>query len=446
MTDPLFASMFSTPEMQEAVSGRAWLRAMLDVEAALARAQGSAGVIPAEAASAIVEGCRTVEIEPGGIAEAVLGAANPAGPLIDAVAARLPGEAADWLHFGATSQDVVDSALVLLTRRALQIVLRDVERSAAAAASLSDRHRGTVVAGRTLLQQAAPTTFGLKAAGWLNGLVDCVESIERLLSALPAQLGGSVGSLSALGADGVAVSAAFARELGLREPVLPWHTARRPVAEVACELGITCGVAGKIALDILLLAQSDVAEVRQGGAGGSSSAMPNKRNPTLAVAARACVLQAQAIVAQFLQSLVQEHERAAGAWQSEWTSLCRLFEISGAALSHVASLLGGLEVDAVRARSNLEAAEGDLMTESLFAALARVTGRLEARRLVDQLLARRVAERRSLEDAARSDQRIVGLLTEDGLTRALKPETALGANDALIERALARYRSRARRD
>lgn len=441
MAGTLFGAMFSTAAMSEAVSGQAWVRAMLEVEGALARAEARAGVIPQAAADAIVEGCRRSATDPAGLAADLLAVANPAGPLIRAVSAGMPADVADWLHWGATSQDIVDSALVLIVQRGIELLLSDLDRACGACAHLAEQHRGTMMAGRTLLQQAVPITFGLKSAGWLTALLDTRVRLAEICSELPVQLGGAAGTLAAFGAEALTVMSSFAEELGLREPALPWHTSRRPVVEVACELGIACGVAGKIALDVALLAQTEVGELREGGRPGASSAMPQKRNPSLSITINACVRQAQAIVPVMLQAMIQEHERAAGAWQTEWTSVSRLLELSAATLSHAASLLEGLEVDPARMRMNLAAGEGRIMAESLFVALGRVRGKLEARRLVDEAVDRSISERRSLEDAALSDPGILGVLGSEGVREALRPEAYLGESEAFIDRALAYYRA-----
>jgi 3-carboxy-cis,cis-muconate cycloisomerase len=353
----------------------------------------------------------------------------------------LPPEAADYLHWGATSQDVVDSAMMLVAREALKLLLADLELAAGAAARLADEHRGTIMAGRTLLQQAVPITFGLKAAGWLGVLVNTYSALVAERADLPVQLGGAAGTLAALGGDGPAVVSQLARELGLREPVLPWHTSRRPVAELAAQLGLACSAAGKIALDVTLLSQTEVGEVRE-AAGGSSSAMPHKRNPTQAVAIGACLRQAQALAPLLVVPAPAEQERAAGAWQAEWTALSSLLEVTGAALAHTVTMLDRLIVERDRMRANLGAADGGLlMSESLLMALARVCGLVEARRLVDETVARALSERRSLTDAAIQNARIVGLLGRERVLSALEPNQYLGANDILIDRALDHYRA-----
>ncbi len=278
--------MFGTEAMHEAVSGRAWVAAMLEAEAALAAAEARAGLITGAAAAAIAAACDAGSFDIAAIAEGTALAANPAGPLVEALRRRLPPEAAGAVHLGATSQDIVDTAMMLIGRRALALVVSDLDGCAAACAALADRHRTTVMAGRTLLQQAVPITFGLKAAGWLSAMMASRSRLEELKSGLAAQLGGAAGTLASLGSSGEVVSRYFAEALNLRKPLLPWHTDRTRIAELGAALGIAAGAAGKIALDVELLAQSEVGEVTEAAAGGRgrSSAMPHKRNPVFSVA------------------------------------------------------------------------------------------------------------------------------------------------------------------
>jgi 3-carboxy-cis,cis-muconate cycloisomerase len=343
----------------EAVSGRAWLQAMLDFEAALARAQAVAGIISAADAEAIAAACDADRYD---LAEIGAGAAeigNPAGAVVKALKAAVDAP----VHHGATSQDAVDTAAMLVTKRALAPLLDDVRGAADAAARLAREHRDTPIAGRTLLQHAAPTTFGLKAAGWMVGLDEAAAGLGRVR--LAAQLGGPAGTLAPL--------PGFAASLGLEEPVLPWHTLRGRIGELAGGLGVAAGALGKPARDVTLLAQTEVAEVREAAPGGSTS-MPHKRNPVAAIATLGCAAQAPGLVATLLAAMVQEHERAAGAWHSEWRPLCDLLTTVGSAAAWLRTSLEGLEVDAERMRANL----GDTPPDT-GAAGALVDRALEAR-------------------------------------------------------------------
>ena len=343
----LFTPIFVPDAVQDAVSGDAWLRAMLDAEVALAAAEAAEGVIPADAAAAIA----AAEPDLGGIAVAARDAGNPVVPLVQALRAA----AGDWAHHGATSQDILDSAAMLVAQRALGPVLDELDGVVGECARLAREHRDTVMAGRTLLQQAQPVTFGLKAAGWLAGVAGARARLRVLRSELPAQLGGAAGTLSALGDRGPAVLERFASELGLAAPALPWHGDRRPVAELGAALAIAAGAVEKVALDVVLLAQTEVGEVAEdsGGGRGGSSAMPHKRNPVGAVRARAAARSVRAAAGVLLEAMAGEHERAAGAWHSEWPALSDALAGTGGAAWSLHEALAGLTVDPERMRANM---------------------------------------------------------------------------------------------
>ena len=341
-----------------AVADEAWLRAMLAAEVALARARG----LPEEVADAIA----AARIDPAELGRRAAESGNPVVPLAEALRELAGPEA----HRGATSQDILDTATMLVVRDALVPLREDLGAAAGAAAALAAEHRATPAIGRTLLQQAVPTTFGLKAAGWM-GALDAAGA--RLAAFRPAaQLGGPAGTLDGLGPD---VLARYAAALGLEEPVLPWHTDRTRIAELAGALGTAAGAAAKVAGDVVLLAQTEVGEVREGAPGGSSS-MPHKRNPVAAVSARACARQAPGLVATLLAAMEQEHERAAGAWHAEWAPLRALLVSTGSAAAWLRDCLEGLEVDPGRMRDHL--GEGD--DGAVASAAALVDRALAARR------------------------------------------------------------------
>ncbi|GAA1842153.1 3-carboxy-cis,cis-muconate cycloisomerase [Asanoa iriomotensis] len=339
--------------MPAAVADDAWLRAMLDTEAALAAASAEAGVIPADAGAAIVAACAALAPDPAALGRAAAAHATPVVPLVAAIRDAVPEAARAHVHTGATSQDVLDTATMLVTRRALAALLSDVEGAAAAAADLAKAHRDTPMAGRTLLQQAVPTTFGLTAAGWLAGLDAAATDLHSF--APTAQLGGAAGTLAGLGPAGPAVLAGFAARLGLAAPELPWHTERSRIGRLAGALGVTAGALGKPARDVTLLAQSEVGEVEEGAPGGSS-AMPHKHNPVAAVSTLAATAQAPGLVATLLASAVQEHQRGAGSWQAEWQPLRSLLVAVGSAAAWSRACLGGLVVHADVMRANLDRA------------------------------------------------------------------------------------------
>jgi 3-carboxy-cis,cis-muconate cycloisomerase len=326
-----FEALFVPPALRDAVSDEAWLRGMIAAEEALARAKGESLDVGDVDLAALLEEGRM--------------AGNPVEPLVR----RLRERAAE-AHRGATSQDILDTAAALVARDATALIDADLAGIADACARLADEHRATVMAGRTLLQQAVPITFGLKAASWLVGVV---HARQRLAAArLPAQLGGAAGTLAALGERGLDVLNAYARELDLPEPVVPWHTRRLPVAELGAALAVCAGFLAKIALDVELLAQTEVAEVREPANGGSST-MPHKRNPVGSTLTRACAVRVQSSATVLISALVQEHERAAGAWHAEWGALSDALAYSGGAAAALRETLAGLEVDAERMRANI---------------------------------------------------------------------------------------------
>jgi 3-carboxy-cis,cis-muconate cycloisomerase len=337
----------------------AWLQAMLDAEAGLARALERAGLAPAGAGAAVTAAADASRFDAGDLGRRAALTGNPVPPLARALAAAVPGWAAGAVHHGATSQDILDTAAMLVAGRALDAILADLAGAAAAAAGLAEEHRETMMIGRTLLQQAVPVTFGLVAAGWLTAIDEAACALARVAAGrLAVQFGGAAGTLAALGQDGPRVAALLAAELGLAVPVLPWHTDRLRILDLAAALAAAAAVLGKIARDVTLLAQSEVAEVREGGTGhGGSSAMPQKSNPVASVLILGCTRRAPGLLATLAAAAEQEHQRAAGGWHAEWEPLADLLRLTGSAASWGAELLAGLAVDTGRMRANLDAAK-----------------------------------------------------------------------------------------
>jgi 3-carboxy-cis,cis-muconate cycloisomerase len=375
----VFERLFVPDWLLSAVSDRAWLQAMLDAERALATAESQAGVISAEAAEAIAAVCEAERYDVDDIATQGRAVGNPVEPLARALA-EAAGEAGQFVHWGATSQDVLDTAAMLVAREAVALIRERVDRAADACAALADTHRTTPMVGRTLLQQAVPTTFGAKSATWLTGLLDAREDLTAL--EFPAQLGGAAGTLAPLGDSGPEVVRLFAEELGLSvRPV--WHTIRTPIARIAGALDLSAGVSAKIALDLVLLAQTEVGEVRE-GTGGPSSTMPHKQNPKDSTLAVACARVAHGHASTLTGGLAQEHERAAGAWHAEWPSLTGALTYAGGAVAAVTRALDGLEVDVDAMRRNLELTHGAVFGERITFLLAERMGRREARELLSR--------------------------------------------------------------
>jgi 3-carboxy-cis,cis-muconate cycloisomerase len=347
----LLSGIYARGAAAAQVSDDAWLQAMLDVEAALARALATAGEIPASAAAQITDACRAERFDAAALARETARHATPVVGLVAALRDAVPEAARGHVHAGATSQDIVDSALMLIAHRALAPLLDDARATADAAARLAARHRDTPMIARTLLQQALPITFGLQAAGWLTGLDGARAALTAVRNTgLPAQMAGPVGGRSPQ------LAAAVAEDLGLAEPIGPWATIRLPPVRLATALGALAGVLGKVARDVTLLAQQEVGELSEGGEGGGSSAMAHKHNPVAAVSVLACAKRVPGLVATMLAAMEQEHQRAAGAWQAEWGTVTDLLALTGSATAWTRDLLEGLQVHPERMADNLRRA------------------------------------------------------------------------------------------
>jgi 3-carboxy-cis,cis-muconate cycloisomerase len=442
---PLFAGSRADAELTD----RAFLRAMLDAERALAVAASRAGVVPEAPAQAIAAACQADRFDPEDLGRRAPAAGTPVVPLVadltEMVEAEAGAEAARWVHHGATSQDIMDTALVLVAGRALGRVLEDLEGAAVAAAGLAASHRDTVMAGRTLGQQALPISFGLKAAGWLVALEEAAAGLDRVRrQRLAAQLGGAAGTLAAFGSAGVEVASGYAAELGLAEPVLAWHTNRVRVGELAAALGVAAGVLSKLALDVSLLAQTELGEVSEpaGGGRGGSSTLPHKRNPVGAVLVTAATRRVPGLVATVLGAMAQEQERATGAWHAEWEPLLELLRLVGGAAHRTRELLAGLRVHPDRMRDNLAGTGGLLLAERVAAALAGALGRRGAQELVGRLSRQAADGGRPLRAVLADDPTVRAHLQEADLDRLLDPNGYLGSAAALIDRALTTHHAR----
>jgi 3-carboxy-cis,cis-muconate cycloisomerase len=452
--DPLFGAIFGRAGLAGGGS-QAWLQALLDAEAALTRAVERAGLAPAGAGAAVTEAARAGSFDPALLGELAALTGNPVPGLARELSRRVPQSAAPAVHRGATSQDIMDTAAMLLGGRYIDVILSDLGEAAAAAARLAAAHRGTIMIGRTLLQQAVPVTFGLVAAGWLSaldaaraGLAGC--RTERLA----VQFGGAAGTLASLGEDGPRVAALFAEEAGLPLPVLPWHTDRLRIIDVGAALARASAALGKIARDVTLLAQSEVSEVSEGsgttqaGEGaprrGGSSAMPHKRNPVAAISVLGCTRQVPGLLATLVACAEQEYQRGAGAWHAEWEPFTTLLRLTGSAAAWGAELLGGLAVDASRMTANLAAAEGLPLAEHVTALLAGVLGGEQAHDLVARASARAVSAGLPLRDVLLDVPELADRLAAAGITpeqveAALEPASYLGSSGTFIDAALAAH-------
>ncbi|HEY2441739.1 MAG TPA: adenylosuccinate lyase family protein [Streptosporangiaceae bacterium] len=463
MSEPagLFTGLFARGGVD--AGDAAWLQAMLDTEAALARSLERAGLAAAGAGAAVTAAARAQNFDAAELGRLAMRTGNPVPGLVRELTAIVPPSAAAAVHHGATSQDIIDTAMMLLARAGTDVIRSALSAAADRAAELAAEHEATPMIGRTLLQQAIPVTFGLVAAGWLAGLDEAARALAAVRPRLAVQFGGAAGTLASLGPAGPAVAALLAGELGLAEPVLPWHTSRLRIIELAAALAAAAAAPGKIARDVTLLAQTEIGEVREGdpeggpeGAPegdpeggprrGGSSAMPHKRNPVAAVTVLGCTRQIPGLVATLIASAEQEHQRAAGAWHAEWQPLTALLTLTGSAAAWCADLLAGLEIDTAKMRANLDAAGGLPFAEQVAAMLAPRLGRLAAHDLVAEATARVAATGRPLRDVLLdTDTDTAAGVSARGidpaeLDAALDPARYLGAASAFVSRALAAHR------
>lgn len=425
----------------------AWLGALLEAEAALARALADTGFLSQEHAETIVAACDPDHYDQKELGRAAADGGNPVIPLVQELTAqvrRADPEAARHVHRGATSQDIMDTAAMLLTRRAGRVVLSDLRALGRALATLAAEHRLTPMPGRTLLQQALPTTFGAVTAGWAQGVWEAADDLERALTdCSSAQLGGAVGTLASLQEHGPAVATAFAAHLDLSEPVLPWHTDRGRVVALAAAFGRACGAVGTVAHDVILLAQTEVGEVsEEAGPGvGGSSTMPHKRNPIAAVSALAAARQAPGSVATLMTTQIQEHQRAAGPWHAEWLPLTELLRRTGSAVSWMRTGIERLRVHPDRMRANLDATGGLALSERITTDLTPELGRMKAHRLVTGACAEAADSGQDLAQVLA--EHLEGIRTREQMAALLDPADHLGSAPTFTDRVIAGTTGRA---
>ncbi|WP_035846640.1 3-carboxy-cis,cis-muconate cycloisomerase [Kitasatospora azatica] len=431
----------------EAVTGdRAWLQAMLDAEAGLARAQARLGTVPAAAAETITRAARAERLDLVALARQGREAANPVVGLVRALTAVVAAEdaaAAEYVHRGSTSQDVLDTGAMLVAQRAIRVILPDLDRTVTALTALAATHRDTTMAGRTLALHAVPTTFGVKAAGWLELVRTARTRLAALADALPVELGGAAGTLAGYleyaedaGPDyGRRLTAVYAEEVGLAVPTLPWHALRTPIADLGAACALLTGALGKIAADVQVLVRTEVGELAEPAVTGRgrSSAMPHKRNPVLATLIRSAALQVPVLAAGLAQCMVAEDERSAGVWHAEWQLLRECLRLAGGAAHLAAELAEGLEVRPERMRENLDLTGGQLVSERIAAVLAPLLGRGTAQELLNQASTRAATEGRPLGAVLGELPEIRAKLTEQALAELLDPANYTGAAGELVD-------------
>ncbi|WP_371419847.1 3-carboxy-cis,cis-muconate cycloisomerase [Tardiphaga sp.] len=440
---PLLAPMLSSAAMRAVCDDAATLQHMLDFEAALARAEAAVGVIPASAVTAIEAACQADQFDLAALAEAATRSGNLAIPLVKTLTAKVAkadAEAARYVHWGATSQDVIDSATMLGLRAAIDALLADCDRAIAGFAALAVKHRNTAVVARTWLQHALPMPFGLKLAEYASALHRSRLRLQRLRTeGLALQFGGAAGTLAALGDKGLVVAEQLARELQLPLPDAPWHTHRDRIAEVASVLAILSGSCGKIARDVSLMMQTDVGEAFEpsGEGRGGSSTMPHKRNPVASASALGAATMAPNLAATIFAAQIQDHERSAGPWHAEWPTLPTLLLVTSGALAAIVDIAEGLEVDAERMRLNLDETHGLIMAEAVTFALAEKLGKSDAHHLVEAATKRAVAEKKHLRDVLTADPKVSAQLSAAAIAKLFEPMDYQGVSQALIDRLLA---------
>nr|WSZ13266.1 3-carboxy-cis,cis-muconate cycloisomerase [Streptomyces canus] len=442
MTSPdpdtgLLAPGWAGSPAASATADAAYLQALLDAEAALTRVQARLGLAPERAAEAVTEAAHADRFDVRSLAERARGGGNPVIPLVADLTEAVGEAYGPYVHRGATSQDILDTATMLVAARTLDLLLADLHRVQRALTRLAAEHRDTAMPGRTLTQHAVPTTFGLKAAGWRALVLDARDRVAAVRDSLPAQLGGAAGTLAAFtvygSEDTQALTEAFAAELGLRAPLLPWHTLRTPIADLAGCLAFTAGALGKIAADVLVLGRTEIAEVAEGG-GGSSSAMPHKANPVRSTLIAAAGRRAPQLAATLYGSLAAEDERPAGAWHAEWEPLRDVLRLVGGAGRDAAELTEGLRVHADTMREHLALTHGLIVSERLSAELAPVLGRARAKALLTDLAKRTYTEGVSLGELLAQEPE----LKDVDLDEPTDPARYTGSAGALTDRALER--------
>jgi len=432
----LIESLASTEALAELFSDHSILRAMLDFEIALAKAESRLGIIPTSAAQSITAAADLAAFDPAELSRKSLRAGTPSIPLVKTLTELVrskDAQAAAFVHHGATSQDVSDTALMLLLKRAQALIESDLARCENALRALSEQHKNTVMLGRTLLQPGPPITFGLKVAGWFGAVRRGREQLHHaFIEALMIQFGGAVGTLAVLGDKGSVVAKELASELGLQCPGAPWHAHRDRLTSLMCACGVLTGSLGKVARDVSLLMQSEVSEVSEPaseGRGGSST-MPHKRNPIGCTVAIAAATRVPGLVASYLTAMAQEHERSVGGSQSEWPTVAGVIQATGVAAASIAEIAEGLKVDTARMRQNLEDTRGIIFAEKAVTLLASQLGRATAQQLVETAVRNAVEENRTLADVLTDMPEVVKVLDKGALLQLTVAEDYLGSAES----------------
>src|SRR5215211_3593054 len=436
----IFRDIFTTPQMRHVFSDEQRTAYYLEIEIALARAQGRLGIIPEKAAREIERQCRIENIDLARLKQQTERIGYPILGVVQQIVGLCAEGLGEWCHWGATTQDITDTATIMQIRAALDLVERDMEAIAGSLADLSRRYRDTPMAGRSNLQQAVPLTFGFKTAALLAAMQRHRERLAQLRPrVLVGEFGGAVGTLASLGADGLKVQAALMDELGLGQPDIAWHTVRDRIGEVACFLGLLTGTLGKISMDVKLLMQTEVAEVFEPfhEARGSSSTMPQKRNPISCLYIHSTAALVRHNAAALLEAAVADHERSTGPWQIEWIALPEIFLLASGCLAQSRDLVAGLQVDEKQMRANLDLTGGMIVSEAVMMGLGPKLGRQRAHDLVYDICRKAVATGRPLLDLLAEDAEIARHATRSELAKLTDPANYLGLAGEMVDRVLA---------
>src|SRR5438477_8565110 len=436
----IFGNLFSTEAMRQVWSDENRTRKYLDIEAALARVQARLGIIPAKAAAAIVRNCRLERIDLSKLRAQTERIGYPVLGVVQQLVERCAGGLGEGCHWVATTQDITDTATVLQIREGLVLIEDDLSAISAAIAELASRHRDTPMIGRSNLQQAVPVTFGYKMAGILSAIERHRARLAELRPrVLMGEFAGAAGTLASLGQGGLETQAGLMKELGLAQPAIAWHTLRDTIAEVGCFLGLVTGTLGKLALDVKLMMQTEVGEAYEPFAHGrgSSSTMPQKRNPISSCYIHACASVVRQQVAALLDAMLADHERSTGPWEIEWISLPEAFLLSAGALGQARSIVGGLEVDVEHMRANLDMTQGLVVSEAVMMGLAPHLGREHAHDLVYDLCRKAIDEKRPLLDLLAETPEITRHVDRKQLQTLCDPANYLGLSGSMVDRVLA---------
>ena len=440
----IFGNLFSTEAMRQVWSDENRTRKYLDIEAALARVQARLGIIPAKAAAEIVRNCRLEKIDLSKLRAQTERIGYPVLGVVQQLVELCADGLGEWCHWGATTQDITDTATVLQIREGLVLIENDLSAISAAMAELASRHRDTPMIGRSNLQQAVPVTFGYKMAGILSAIERHRARLAELRPrVLMGEFAGAAGTLASLGQGGLETQAGLMKELGLAQPAIAWHTLRDTIAEVGCFLGLVTGTLGKLAMDVKLMMQTEVGEAYEPFAHGrgSSSTMPQKRNPISSCYIHACASVVRQQVAALLDAMLADHERSTGPWEIEWIALPEAFLLSAGALNQAKALVAGLEVDAKRMRANLDSTKGLVVSEAVMMGLAPYLGRERAHDLVYDLCREAIRQDRSLLDLLSENAAITKHVDRKKLGELCDPSNYLGLSGVMVDRVLERIRA-----